>query len=132
MLLAIVDEVAERFPVESEQFYLHGFSGGGQFTHRLRYLHPDRLAAASIPAPGRITQLDDSLPWWLGTKGFEEKFGQPVDFEALRRVPIQLVVGPDGKLPNRCRQQRERLGQAATRERFCWAQTARRSLNLSG
>jgi predicted peptidase len=95
MLLAIVDEVAERFPVESEQFYLHGFSGGGQFTHRFLYLHPDRLAAASIGAPGRITQLDDSLPWWLGTKGFEEKFGQRVDFEALRRVPIQLVVGTE-------------------------------------
>ncbi|HET6293417.1 MAG TPA: PHB depolymerase family esterase [Kribbella sp.] len=95
MLLSIVDEVAERFPVESEQFYLHGFSGGGQFTHRFLYLHPDRLAGASIGAPGRITQLDDSLPWWLGTKGFEQKFGQRIDFDALRRVPIQLVVGTE-------------------------------------
>jgi predicted peptidase len=95
MLLAIVDEVAERFPVAAERFYLHGFSGGGQFTHRFLYLHPDRLAAASIGAPGRITQLDDSLPWWLGTKGFEERFGQSIDFDALRRVPIQLVVGSE-------------------------------------
>jgi len=95
MLLAIVDEVAARFPVAAERFYLHGFSGGGQFTHRFLYLHPDRLAAASIGAPGRITQLDDSLPWWLGTKGFEEKFGQSIDFDALRRVPIQLVVGAE-------------------------------------
>ena len=95
MLLAIVDEVASRYPVAAEQFYLHGFSGGGQFTHRFLYLHPDRLAAASIGAPGRITQLDDTLPWWLGTKGFEEKFGQSIDFEALRRVPIQLVVGSE-------------------------------------
>jgi poly(3-hydroxybutyrate) depolymerase len=95
MLLAIIDEVAERFPIEKEKFYLHGFSGGGQFTHRFLYLHPDRLAAASIGAPGRITELDDTLPWWLGTKGFEEKFGQKIDEDALRRVPIQLVVGSE-------------------------------------
>ena len=95
MLLAIVDEVAARFPMAAERFYLHGFSGGGQFTHRFLYLHPERLAAASIGAPGRITQLDDTLPWWLGTKGFEEKFGQSIDFDALRRVPIQLVVGSE-------------------------------------
>ena len=95
MLLAIIDEVAERFPVEKEKFYLHGFSGGGQFTHRFLYLHPDRLAACSIGAPGRITELDDTLPWWLGTKGFEEKFGQRIDEDALRQVPIQLVVGSE-------------------------------------
>ncbi|MGC4939417.1 alpha/beta hydrolase [Kribbella sp. DT2] len=95
MLLSIVDEVAERFPVAADKFYLHGFSGGGQFTHRFLYLHPDRLAAASIGAPGRITQLDDTLEWWLGTKGFEQKFGQTIDFDALRRVPIQMVVGSE-------------------------------------
>ncbi|ONI84135.1 hydrolase [Actinosynnema sp. ALI-1.44] len=93
MLLSIVDEVARRFPVAPERFHLHGFSGGGQFTHRFLYLHPDRLASASIGAPGRITQLDDTLPWWLGTRDFEQRFGAPIDFGALRRVPIQLVVG---------------------------------------
>jgi poly(3-hydroxybutyrate) depolymerase len=93
VLLSMVAEVAERYPVDGDAFYLHGFSGGGQFTHRFLYLHPDRLAGASIGAPGRITQLDDSLPWWLGTKDFEKRFGQPIDFEALRRVPVLMVVG---------------------------------------
>ncbi|MCI2423866.1 alpha/beta hydrolase [Saccharopolyspora sp. K220] len=93
VLLAMVDEVAERYPVDSGKFYLHGFSGGGQFAHRFFYLHPDRLAGVSIGAPGRITQLDDALPWWLGTQDFEERFGQPIDFEALRRVPVLMVVG---------------------------------------
>lgn len=92
-LLAIVDEVAARYPVAAERFYLHGFSGGGQFTHRFLYLHPERLAAASIGAPGRITELDDSLPWWLGTKGFAERFGKALDIDAVRRIPVHLVVG---------------------------------------
>jgi poly(3-hydroxybutyrate) depolymerase len=95
MLLSIVDEIAARYPVSAERFYLHGFSGGGQFTHRFLFLHPERLAAASIGAPGRITQLDDSLPWWLGTKGFEERFGRPIDVDAVRRVPVHMVVGSE-------------------------------------
>ncbi|WP_426245021.1 alpha/beta hydrolase [Nocardioides sp. LHG3406-4] len=94
-LLAIVDEVAARFPVSADRFYLHGFSGGGQFAHRFFYLHPDRLAGVSIGAPGRITQLDDALPWWLGTQDFEKRFGRPADIEAMRRVPVQMVVGAD-------------------------------------
>jgi len=53
VLLDIVDEVGERFNLDTDRFCLHGFSGGGQFTHRFLYLHPDRLAAASIGAPGR-------------------------------------------------------------------------------
>jgi poly(3-hydroxybutyrate) depolymerase len=92
-LLAMVDEVSRRYPVEADVFYLHGFSGGGQFAHRFLYLHPERLAGVSIGAPGRITRLDDSLPWWLGTKDLEQRFGRAVDLESLRRVPILMVVG---------------------------------------
>jgi poly(3-hydroxybutyrate) depolymerase len=93
VLLAMVDEVAQRYPVDAGKFYLHGFSGGGQFAHRFFYLHPDRLAGVSIGAPGRITRLDDTLPWWLGTADFEKTFGQPIDVDALRRVPVLMVVG---------------------------------------
>jgi poly(3-hydroxybutyrate) depolymerase len=92
-LLAIVDEVAERYNVTADQFYLHGFSGGGQFAHRFFLLHPDRLAGISIGAPGRITRLDDTRMWWLGTKDVAEIFGAPVDLAAMRDVPVQLVVG---------------------------------------
>ena len=93
VLLGMVDEVAARYPVDGSRFLLHGFSGGGQFAHRFFYLHPDRLAAASIGAPGRITRLDDTAPWWLGTAGFAERFGTAIDHAALRRVPVQMVVG---------------------------------------
>jgi dienelactone hydrolase len=93
VLLDIVDEVGERFNLETRRFCLHGFSGGGQFVHRFFYLHPDRLAAASIGAPGRVTLLEPNEPWWLGTKGFAEQFGQEIDLEQLRAVPVQMVVG---------------------------------------
>ncbi|MEV0384150.1 hypothetical protein [Nonomuraea sp. NPDC050643] len=92
-LLAIVDEVGERFNVRTERFLLHGFSGGGQFVHRFAYLHPDRLAGLSIGAPGRITYIDPNNPWWIGLKGFEEEFGCAPRAEELRDVPVQMVVG---------------------------------------
>ncbi|SEF61869.1 hypothetical protein SAMN05444920_101212 [Nonomuraea solani] len=92
-LLAIVDEVGERFNVRAERFLLHGFSGGGQFVHRFAYLHPDRLAGLSIGAPGRITYIDQNSPWWIGLKGFEEEFGCAPRVAELREVPVQMVVG---------------------------------------
>ncbi|WP_028927473.1 hydrolase [Pseudonocardia acaciae] len=93
VLLAIVAEVGERFGIDTERFCLHGFSGGGQFTHRFFYLHPERLSAVSIGAPGRVTLLDGSRPWWLGTDGFAERFGRDIDVERMREVPVQMVVG---------------------------------------
>jgi poly(3-hydroxybutyrate) depolymerase len=94
-LLHMIDEVGDRFNTETAKFYLHGFSGGGQFAHRFFYAHPDRLAGVSIGAPGRITQLDDKLPWWLGTQGFKQKFGIDIDIEKMRSVPVQMIVGAE-------------------------------------
>ncbi|GAA2210115.1 hypothetical protein GCM10009850_055740 [Nonomuraea monospora] len=92
-LLAMVEEVGERFNVRTERFLLHGFSGGGQFVHRFAYLHPERLAGVSIGAPGRITYIDRDSPWWVGLLGFEEEFGRAPGVAELRDVPVQMVVG---------------------------------------
>lgn len=95
VLLGMVDELAEQVPVQSERFLLTGFSGGGHFTHRFLYAHPERLAAAAIGAPGIVTLLDQELPWPAGVKDARKTFGRPVDAEAVIRVPIQVAVGGD-------------------------------------
>ena len=97
VLLAMVDEIAERYRVDTRRLLIHGFSGGGQFVHRFLYLHPQRIAAASIGAPGRITLLDDKLPWWLGTRDFIDEFGIAPDLAALRKVAVQMIVGAEDK-----------------------------------
>src|SRR5690606_39266483 len=58
VLLGMVAEVAARYRLAGERFYLHGFSGGGHFAHRFLYLHPERLAGVSIGAPGIVTLID--------------------------------------------------------------------------
>ncbi|HEX3790563.1 MAG TPA: PHB depolymerase family esterase [Pseudonocardiaceae bacterium] len=93
VLLDIITEIGEQYRVNTERFFLHGFSGGGQFAHRFAYLHPHRLAALSIGAPGRITRINPDVPWWLGTADLAELFGTELDLAALRELPIQMVIG---------------------------------------
>jgi pimeloyl-ACP methyl ester carboxylesterase len=93
VLLAMVDEVRARYALTPRPFALFGFSGGAHFAHRFAYLHPDQLLAVSIGAPGMVTLLDPSLPWWRGTQDLEQRFGRTVDLDALRRVQVQMVVG---------------------------------------
>jgi len=63
LLLAMLDEVADFWPgIQTEKVYMMGFSRGGQFIHRFLLLHPERLYAVSIGAPGRPTMLDSTRP----------------------------------------------------------------------
>ena len=93
LLLEMIEEAARRVPLHTEKFLLHGFSGGGQFTHRFLYLHPERLHAASVGAPGRMTLLDGTTRWWLGTADLEDRFGIKADPARIAQVSLQLVVG---------------------------------------
>jgi len=92
VLLGMIADAAQRWRIESERFLLAGFSGGGQFAHRFAYLHPDRLHAVSIGAPGRVT-LPDAEPWPLGIGGVHGLFGRDVDLDALTAIPHQIIVG---------------------------------------
>jgi pimeloyl-ACP methyl ester carboxylesterase len=93
ILLDMIEEVADRYRVEKERVLMHGFSGGAQFAHRFLYLHPKRLRAVSIGAPGTVTLADESSTWWVGVKGMDEIFGRPFNPKAMREVAVQLVIG---------------------------------------
>lgn len=93
ILLQMVDEIAERYRIDTSRFLLHGFSGGAQYAHRFFYLHPERLMGVSIGAPGMVTLLDDTLPWHRGTGGMDQLFDCRLNRDALKRVPVQLVIG---------------------------------------
>jgi poly(3-hydroxybutyrate) depolymerase len=92
ILLAMVEEVAGRLSVDAGRFVLFGYSGGGQFAHRFFYGHPGRLLGVSIGAPGSVTLIDPARPWQVGTGGLEAIVG-PLDPSAMRRMPVQMVVG---------------------------------------
>lgn len=95
LLLAMVDEIAARFGVGGDRFLLHGFSGGGHFVHRFFYLHAARVLALSVGAPGMVTLLDTARPWHCGVADMEARFGQPLAWDAMRAVPVQMIVGAE-------------------------------------
>jgi pimeloyl-ACP methyl ester carboxylesterase len=97
ILLSMVEEVGEKYGIDIRRFLLFGFSGGGHFAHRFFYLHPDRLAAVSIGAPGVVTLLDRERDFWVGVRNFEALFGRRLDIEAMRATPVQMVIGAEDK-----------------------------------
>jgi pimeloyl-ACP methyl ester carboxylesterase len=93
VLLSMIDEVAAKYRVDTNRFLLYGFSGGGHFTHRFFYLHPERLLGISIGAPGVVTLLDTTRDWWVGVRDLTSRFAKPLDLNAMRRVAVHMVIG---------------------------------------
>jgi dienelactone hydrolase len=94
LLLALLDEVAIRWPaIDTSKIFLVGFSGGGQFVHRFMYLHPERVMAASIGAPGNTTAPDFEKAWPAGLKDAENIFGKRPDLESLKQIKTFFSVG---------------------------------------
>ncbi|WP_138470887.1 alpha/beta hydrolase [Poseidonocella sp. HB161398] len=93
LVLAMVAEMAEKYGQDWSRFALFGYSGGGHFAHRFAILHPEKLWAVSIGAPGSVTLLDPARDWWVGIRDLAEKFGRPFDAAALARLPVHMVVG---------------------------------------
>jgi pimeloyl-ACP methyl ester carboxylesterase len=93
VLLAMLDEVRAVYGADTGRFLLFGFSGGAHFAHRFALLHPARLLAVSVAAPGAVTLLDSRRDWPAGIRGMDHLFGTQPDLSQIARVPVQLVVG---------------------------------------
>lgn len=93
IVLNMVAEVADKYRQDWSRMAMFGFSGGGHFTHRFAILHPQRLWAASIGAPGSVTLLDPSKDWWTGIRDLKQRFNVAFDATALARLPVQMIVG---------------------------------------
>jgi poly(3-hydroxybutyrate) depolymerase len=94
VLLSILDEVIMRWPhIDTKKIFLMGFSGGGQFAQRFLYVHPERLSAISIGAPGKVTLLDDQSTWPKGIKNVQHVFDRSINLSQITAVDIHMVVG---------------------------------------
>ncbi|OKL63311.1 hypothetical protein UA08_01808 [Talaromyces atroroseus] len=94
VVLRMADETHMRYPrIDTSRFLLWGFSGGGQFVHRFAYLHPEKLMALAVGAPGTVTLLDPESEFPGGISNFAAVFGTEVNLEALKAVPTLFVAG---------------------------------------
>ncbi len=93
ILLDMVEEISVKYSRDWKKFAIFGFSGGGHFAHRFAILHPGRLWAASIGAPGSVTLLNPERDWWVGTADLRQRFGIEFDAAQLSSVPVHMIVG---------------------------------------
>jgi poly(3-hydroxybutyrate) depolymerase len=117
VLFDLLGEVAARWSLDVERFYLAGHSGGGQYANRMLLLHPARLAGAVISAPGRVTLIDPDQPWPRGTADTRARFGLDIDPAAIAAVPALLTAGErdEGSAALHAQQDASQAGYGATR-----------------
>jgi pimeloyl-ACP methyl ester carboxylesterase len=111
-LLRIVDEVARRYGLATKRFDLFGYSAGGQFAHRFLYVHPERLRAVAVGAPGTVTLPTTDDVWPTGVANLAELTGRGYALAEVRRPRIMLYVGERDVTPEALAQTEEanRLG----------------------
>lgn len=93
VLLSMIDEVCAKYRIRDGGFMMYGYSGGGQFCQRFFMLHPQRLRAVAIGAPGVVTLLNQDYDWWVGVRDVKARFGIEIDLEAMRKVKVQTLIG---------------------------------------
>ena len=96
ILLSMIEDMKKRYPgLETDRFFLFGHSGGGQFVNRFLFVHPERLKAVSIGAPGRPTFLNSNEDYFWGIRDFKVYFDKDLIWKryAKFRCRLQLANG---------------------------------------
>lgn len=90
---AILEEVQRLTGRRTEQFYLFGYSGGGQFGHRYALVHPQRVLRLALGAPGWYTFPDPKVRYPRGIKPSRELPGARFALQQFLKIPTCVLVG---------------------------------------
>ena len=93
LLHAFLAEVGSLTGADVTQFRMFGFSGGAQFVHRYAMVHPQRVLAAVVAAPGWYTFPDTKQRYPFGVRPVRTMPGVQFNPEEFLRVPMQVLVG---------------------------------------
>lgn len=102
-LLAMIDDararLRERGLTVCDRVLMDGFSASAMFTSRFLMLHPERVQAVTVGAPGGWPMVPlavhdgEPLPYPAGTADYAERFGRPFPARAVTRIPMLLYLG---------------------------------------
>ena len=104
LVIAELDETADRFRVDAARVYLHGYSMGGTGAYRIAYRWPDRFAAV-VSVAGRVVPAPPNTPDEIDRDRRTNPFLAATDpFAALaarfKSIPIWLFHGDaDERVP---------------------------------
>lgn len=88
----MIKEVSDYYGVTANIF-LYGFSGGAQFAHRFAMLYPEKVKGLSVATPGLVTLPDETKSWWVGIGNVENLFGKNIEWEKMKNIPVQMLIG---------------------------------------
>ena len=102
-LIAMVDDAIQRLAAKgikaNERFFMIGFSASGAFVSRFSAIHPERIMAAAIGAPGGWP-IAPVAEWWshdmtydLGVSDLDVVTGEPFNMNEFKKVPLFLYLG---------------------------------------
>lgn len=100
-LLAMAEDLRARLARPScERVFIDGFSAAGMFANRFALIHPERVAAVSVGAPGGWPMTptpseDGALVYPAGVDDYEQLFGRAPPREAWAAVPMLFLLGDE-------------------------------------
>lgn len=92
-LQRIVTEVGALTGAKTDQLYLFGYSGGGQFVHRYAMVYPNQVARYVVGAAGWYTFPDPTVTYPRGIKPRTDLPDMQFDLCRFLAVPASVLVG---------------------------------------
>lgn len=89
----ILEEVSMLTSISSDQLFMFGYSGGGQFVHRYAMAYPERVKRIVVAASGWYTLPDQDLKYPYGIANTRKISGIPFDPARFLTIPSCVVVG---------------------------------------
>jgi pimeloyl-ACP methyl ester carboxylesterase len=93
-LIEIFNKFTDWLNLTHNTFYLNGYSGGGQFTHRFAMAHPDYIERAVASGSGTYTFPDSSIAYPHGTDLSKyEPIDLVFDLEKAYLMNLAIMIG---------------------------------------
>ncbi len=117
-LETILDEISLLTGINTEETYMFGYSGGGQFVHRYAITRPARVKRMVIAASGWYTfpDMDKKYPYGIAkTAKMKEISMEPNSFLT---IPVCVIVGEKDKLRDRLLRKEKNIDQQQGQNRI--------------
>ena len=104
-LIAMIEDARRRLKEQgvriADKIVMQGYSASGMFVNRFVFMHPDKVKAAIIGAPGGwaiapVSTYDGKkLTYPAGVADLREVSGKRFDIDGVRRVHLMMVLGAE-------------------------------------
>lgn len=128
-LMELIDELREIEDLDLSTIRAVGYSGGGQFLHRLMMLHPDIVDRAVLFAPGWYTMPYGGYPYPLGFGESKNLGDRSLSLDGFCKAEVLVLVGDDDTGRSASLNQGKQIDFLQGRTRVIRAQTWVKAMN---